>query len=102
MWSLLILILIVAYSCVDSYPLDNPDFIWSNEAIEPSQIAGRMLMKWSETEHEENPEEQGPYFEGDIIFPNARASLSRPAKKWRKGIIPYEITGSFSKTLVTR
>jgi hypothetical protein len=67
--------------------------------MEPTIFAGRMLTEWSETEHFGNPEEQGPYFEGDIITSNGRAAFNRPARKWDNGIIPYEISESFCKFL---
>lgn len=84
---------------VHSYPTDELMLRKSNIEVEPSKFAGRVLIKWSETEHYGNPEEQGPYFEGDIIVPNGRAFFTRQARKWDDGIIPYEISGSFSKFL---
>ena len=94
----MILIFFITHSHVHSYPSEKNLLQQSNFAMEPSIFAGRMLTKWSETEHLGNPEEQGPYFEGDIITSNGRASFNRPARKWNNGIIPYEISESFSKS----
>lgn len=78
---------------VHSYPKDELLF-------EPSKFVGRMLTEWSEAEHFGNPEEQGPYFEGDIILPIGRAFFTRQARKWDDGVIPFEISGSFSKFIL--
>lgn len=50
----------------------------------------------------ENPEETGPYFEGDIVgeaaeFRNSlRNGILAASYRWPKGIVPYEIQGPFS------
>ncbi|CAG9807550.1 unnamed protein product [Chironomus riparius] len=97
----MILALIIAYKHVESYPTD--DFLakQSSFEIEPNNFAGRILTKWSETDHFGNPEEQGPYFEGDIIVSNERTFFTRQAKKWKHGIIPYKISGSFTEDQTT-
>lgn len=65
---------------------------------EPSKVAGKMLTKWSEAKGKGNPEEQGNYFEGDIMIPGeARNGVILAAQKWKDGLVPYVIKGSFSK-----
>lgn len=67
----------------------------SNIAVEPIKSAGHTLTEWSKGENKGNPEEQGPYFEGDIIISDARNGVRLPGQRWPKGIIPYEIEGKF-------
>lgn len=78
-------------------PIANDD----NENIvlnEPSDIGGRMLETWLRDGKIGNPEEQGPYFEGDIVqMPEGRNGVTSPTLLWKNGLIPYEIQGSFSK-----
>ncbi|XP_011706011.1 PREDICTED: zinc metalloproteinase nas-4-like [Wasmannia auropunctata] len=45
-----------------------------------------------------NPEELGNYFEGDIMISNSTTrNGDTKAKRWPGGIIPYTITGSYTK-----
>ncbi|CAO1412000.1 unnamed protein product [Diamesa serratosioi] len=48
----------------------------------------------------DNPEEQGPYIEGDILVPvqnNAtRNGMKTESLRWRGGVIPFVIRGSFN------
>ncbi|XP_072379095.1 hatching enzyme 1.2-like [Diabrotica undecimpunctata] len=45
-----------------------------------------------------NPEENGIYFEGDIVLPemSLRNGIVGGIFRWDRGIIPYEITGSYT------
>jgi hypothetical protein len=45
-----------------------------------------------------NPEELGSYVEGDLLFParEGRNGLSDMNSRWPKGVIPYQIKGSFN------
>lgn len=44
-----------------------------------------------------NPEERGPYLEGDLLVPgNAKNGIKTESSRWQNGQIPYEIRGSFS------
>lgn len=48
---------------------------------------------------EGNPEEQGPYLEGDMLVTKKqldRNGMKSEATRWKNGVIPYEIRGSFS------
>lgn len=64
---------------------------------EPSEIAGRTLDDWVIKGAYGNAEEQGPYLEGDIMLPEARNGVTSPSQLWDKGIVPYELSGSFSE-----
>jgi len=48
-------------------------------------------------DNEVNPEELGPYIEGDIIPHNSRNGLSAVSARWPGGIVPYEIGAPFSE-----
>lgn len=58
-----------------------------------------------DVEEEENPEEMGGYFEGDIILTeqqiaklNSRNGLLNVNNRWPNRLVPYEIfSGHFSK-----
>lgn len=66
----------------------------------PSELAGRNLKDWTKSGKKGNPEEQGPYFEGDIMLDvETRNGVILEARKWKDGKIPYEIKGSFSKLI---
>ena len=48
-----------------------------------------------------NPEEEGVYYEGDIILPDGAAvknHINNPARRWPNGVVPYVIEGSFSES----
>lgn len=62
------------------------------------EAAGKMLTKWLELKGRGNAEEQGTYFEGDIVIDaRGRNGVIAIAEKWNNGKIPYEVRGSFSK-----
>lgn len=45
-----------------------------------------------------NPEERGPYLEGDLLIPiKSRNGINSQAYRWPNKQIPYEISGRFSK-----
>lgn len=65
---------------------------------EPSKVSGRLLTEWAKAKKKGNPEEQGNYFEGDIMIPGeARNGVILAAQKWKNATVPYVIKGSFSK-----
>lgn len=78
--------------------------IYDNEDhIKPNQRSGKSLKAWSEAKGNGNPEEQGSYFEGDILLDLRQAGLARNGildelSKWTNKIVPYEIKGSFSES----
>lgn len=45
-----------------------------------------------------NPEEQGPYLEGDLLIPSsARNGMKSESLRWKNGEVPFEIHGAFSE-----
>lgn len=82
--------------------------VYSNEdeAIDLSKFGERLFGKpvfksiRSFKRSKDNPEEQGPYVEGDILVPvqdNAtRNGMKTESSRWKSGIVPFEIRGSFS------
>lgn len=64
----------------------------------PDQLAGRNLKDWVVSKKMGNPEEQGTYFEGDIMIDvEARNGVVLSSQKWPNGLIPYIIKGNFSE-----
>ncbi len=64
---------------------------------EPNAVAGRNLELWEKSGMVGNAEEQGPYFEGDIMTQDGRNGVVSSAQKWKNARIPYELGTSFSK-----
>lgn len=44
-----------------------------------------------------NPEERGPYPEGDLVIPVSKNGIKAEAYRWNNAVIPYEIQSGFSK-----
>lgn len=68
-----------------------------------SEITGNLVAAQDERS-EQNPEELGTYYEGDILIPlrnaegvNERNGLLALSTRWPGGVIPYEINGQFTK-----
>lgn len=69
----------------------------------PDQLAGRNLKEWVESKKMGNPEEQGTYFEGDIMIDvEARNGVVLSTQKWPNGLIPYVIKGNFSECITAK
>jgi hypothetical protein len=67
----------------------------------PDKRTGKSLKEWTVAKKKGNPEEQGNYFEGDIIINmEGRNGVILATQKWPNGKIPYEIVGSFSELLL--
>lgn len=50
-----------------------------------------------------NPEERGPYLEGDLLIPyKSKNGISSQAYRWPNKQIPYEISGKFSELQVCK
>lgn len=43
-----------------------------------------------------NPEERGPYPEGDLLIPISKNGIKLESFRWKNGVIPYEIQSGFS------
>lgn len=94
MENLKVFILVVIVKIITAVPLASEEVLY-----EPSEIGGRSLDVWAQSGMVGNPEEQGPYLEGDIMLPEARNGVTSPSQLWTKGIVPYELSGSFCKKL---
>ena len=67
--------------------------------IVPNHRTGKNLKEWAKAKNKGNPEEQGNYFEGDIIVVDeGRNGVKLATQKWPGGKIPYEVIGSFSES----
>ena len=104
MKSLLIVIVIsAAIKFSTSFPtkkVDSPDLKTNGKSIFilPNKRTGKNLKEWTKANKKGNPEEQGNYFEGDIMIDvEGRNGVKLSAQKWPSGKIPYEVIGSFSK-----
>lgn len=79
-------------------PIFNFSFLKDGFKI-PSFLLGNFLKNWKAEDG--NPEELGDYFEGDILFPisdsSGRSALANESYMWTNAIIPYVVTGKFSK-----
>ncbi|XP_050324461.1 zinc metalloproteinase nas-1 [Bactrocera neohumeralis] len=67
----------------------------------PDKAAGEKLSNLEAYEML-NPEELGPYLEGDLLIPHGqkliyRNGLTAYSARWPRGIVPYEIKGRFSQ-----
>lgn len=65
----------------------------------PSEYSGIQVQHWYATNGTGNAEEQGSYFEGDILFPNSmlRNGLRSESSRWEDGIVPVDIDNNFCK-----
>lgn len=93
MKSLEIFILLRVLGCIAALPLTDENIVLN----EPSEIGGRILETWLKDGMIGNPEEQGPYFEGDLIMTEGRNGVTSTEQLWTKAIVPFQIAGSFSK-----
>lgn len=77
-----------------------------DDKIDLSQIGWRLYGKPMDNTHRMhverwgNPEERGPYFEGDLLNPNSpKNGIKHESYRWKNREIPYEIKGGFSECL---
>lgn len=65
----------------------------------PSNKTGYRVAQYDPTRDQMNPEELGEYLEGDMLMtPDfARNGLIATSSHWPSGVVPFEITGYFSK-----
>ena len=75
-----------------------------DEIIDLSQFGARIFGQPIENNQDEldgNFEEQGPYLEGDLLTPStARNGMKSESLRWKNGVVPFEIRGSFCEFLV--
>lgn len=88
-------------SFVENFPLEKVstsiDLTKFKTGSYPDERAGKSLKAWENSTKLGNPEEQGTYFEGDIMFSEARKDVDLDSDKWKDGVVPYEVRGSFCK-----
>lgn len=116
-FSLLLLVMTVAYlELYHSLPIDSEnevdgdseEFLIDFTELEPrlygspSPEAGELVS--TANMNNTNPEELGPYLEGDILIPRPRpkSGLRSGARRWSQGTIPYEISPDFDAADVSR
>lgn len=65
----------------------------------PDEFSGYKVQEWLSANGSGNAEEQGTYFEGDILFPNTllRNGLISESRRWENGVVPVEIDKRFCK-----
>lgn len=71
-----------------------------DDRIDLSQIGWRLYGRPMDNTHRMhvqywgNPEERGPYFEGDLLNPNSpKNGIKHESLRWKNREIPYEIRG---------
>lgn len=100
MWKLVILLLCNLYLKVHSNENEVFDLSGFGERLFGQPVLSRARSLQRSTD---NPEEQGPYIEGDILVPlpdNAtRNGMKTESLRWKSGVVPFEIRGSFSNKL---
>jgi hypothetical protein len=65
----------------------------------PNERAGKSLTNWANSNAKGNPEEQGNYFEGDIIAHDFfRSGVRDKALKWPNAKIPYKLGADFTSS----
>ena len=76
-----------------------------DEIIDLSHFGTRIFGQPIENNQDEldgNFEEQGPYLEGDLLIPStARNGMKSEALRWKNGVVPFEIRGSFCENLTS-
>lgn len=91
----------------DEPPSHNHDHIDDDFVIDLSSLGDRIYgipksinqRSLSKANAIANPEEMGPYAEGDILIPanalNGRNGMTHESYRWTDGRIPFEIIGTF-------
>lgn len=77
-----------------------------DNVIDISHLGANLFGKPIETNKQlsvnggENPEERGSYLEGDLLHPSStKNGMKAEAYRWKDGIVPYEIRGSYSELM---
>lgn len=74
------------------------DFIYGD----PDENVGDIIKNWNTDVDGYHPEQMGNYWGGDIYIPTplTRNGIIDMSKKWKNGIVPFQISGNFSKLLI--
>lgn len=85
----------------DDLAIDLSEFDSSLYGV-PSEAAGERLL--TADLNNTNPEELGPYLEGDILIPRPepRSGMKKQSLRWRRGRIPYVISQDFDEHDIER
>lgn len=64
----------------------------------PDAEVGAKVLAWT-PDNDVNPEELGSYLQGDLLVnrPLGKNGLTDETTRWPKGIVPFKISGNFSK-----
>lgn len=111
---MIFLITVLSCALAEDSGNDDDDFVIDLSAYGtrlygvPQKSAGEELKKWQRAEKDQtkksgvrpNPEELGPYVEGDILIPSTKGAGGRngmvaESYRWHNAIMPFEIMGSF-------
>lgn len=108
--SMKLVLMCVVLKSVYGIPIDNDDAIdlssyRSQLHGQPDNKFGEMLRNWNAT-NTGNPEELGPYMEGDILVPinqspTPRNGMVSQSYRWPNAVIPYEIVGPYDSRSVS-
>lgn len=91
--------LLVLFFCANSFchNIDNSDIDLSHFGLD---IFGKPVA-YNSLENVRkygNPEERGPYLEGDLLIPlSSKNGIKSESFRWKNGEVPYQIRGSFSR-----
>lgn len=68
--------------------------------VEKKNNSVKLLQEWPSKEDDEsmNPEEMGPFVQGDLYQPEiGKNAVKFKSKKWKYAIVPYKISDKFGK-----
>lgn len=94
-----ILLILLQYTNVIAQTIDDERIDLSHFG---RRIYGRPIAFNAQTYNQKygNPEERGPYVEGDLlILPTAKNGMKLESLRWKNRQIPYEIRGRFSASM---
>lgn len=70
--------------------------------VETRNHTEKLLEEWSDDDGSINPEEMGPFVQGDLYQPVlAKNAVKFKSRKWAKAVVPYKISDSFGKILAS-
>ncbi|XP_021697870.1 zinc metalloproteinase nas-7 [Aedes aegypti] len=71
--------------------------------VETRNHTEKLLEEWSDDDGSINPEEMGPFVQGDLYQPVlAKNAVKFKSRKWAKAVVPYKISDSFGYSDVQR
>lgn len=101
---------LIAFTAIFSVTLTfcrNIESVDDDNSINLIQLGSKLFGKPVEVremgELDGNPEEYGPYLQGDLLIPlsststDERNGMKSESFRWKKGEVPFEIRGSFSE-----